>query len=263
MARDVRTIAARIPGRLHSMSSETTRFPNPEKRSAERGRAHRRARSGAKPMSYDVAFRHRQALDPSGLDSIAACLHAIQAAAKDCRNAGKPFETDPAVLLLARHLGQVATEKMPDRAALRSLCADAIADLARRPVLATLALRGVGHDDAAKRLFHSEARKALRRLADALGLEPGRYDLRVCAGGPAVSGEVILHGEQLYVQVSLSGYGPNQLLYRRVRDRRDYSGLRNHWATMRELLDPVAFAAKIAADLGIDVRSDAEPRLVA
>lgn len=165
--------------------------------------------------------------------------------------------------MLCRHLGDVAVANAPDRSALRTLCAEAIADLARRPVLATLALRGVGHDDAAKRLFHNEARKALRRLANALGLEPGRYDLRVCAGGPAVSGEVILHGEQLYVQVSLSGYGPNQLLYRRVRDRRDYCGLRNHWATIRDLLDPVAFAAKIAADLGIDVRPEVEPRLVA
>lgn len=214
-------------------------------------------------MTYDIALRFQQALDPSGLDSIAACLHAIQAAAKDCRNAGKPFECDPAVALLCRHLGDVAVAKAPDRTALRALCAEAIADLGRKPVLATLALRGVGHDDAAKRLFHSEARKALRRLADALSLESDSYDLRVCAGGPAVSGEVVLHGEQLYVQVSLSGYGPGDILYRRVRDRRDYCGLRNHSATMRELLDPVAFAAKIAADLGIDVRPDVEPRLVA
>lgn len=43
-------------------------------------------------MTYDVGYRFAQALDPSGLDTIAACLHAIQAAAKDCRNAGKPFE---------------------------------------------------------------------------------------------------------------------------------------------------------------------------
>ena len=214
-------------------------------------------------MTYDIAFRFQQALDPSGLDSIAACLHAVEAAAKDCRNAGKSFEFDPAVALLCRHLGEVATAKAPDRGALRTLCADAIADLARKPVLATLALRGVGHDEAAKRLFHSEARKALRRLADALGLSAGRYDLRVCAGGPAVSGEVILHGEQLYVQVSLSGYGPNQLLYRRVRDRQDYCGQRNHWATIRELLDPAGLAVKIAADLGIDVAPVAEPRLVA
>jgi len=119
-------------------------------------------------MTYDVHFRYTQALDPSGLDSVAACLHAIEAAAKDCRNAGMPFETDPAVILLACHFGEIATARMPDRAALRTRCADALAELARKPVLAKLALRGVGYDEGAKRLFHAEGRKALRRLADAL-----------------------------------------------------------------------------------------------
>lgn len=214
-------------------------------------------------MTYDVAFRHRQALDPSGLDSIAACLHAIQAAAKDCRNAGKPFESDPAVLLLARHLGEVATEKMPDRAALRGLCADELADLAHKPVLVTLARRGVAYEEDAKRTFHAEGRKALRRLADSLQLEPGSFEIRVCAGGPAVSGEVILHGEQLYVQVSLSGFGPGDILFRRCRGRTDYCGERNHWAGIRELLDPDRFAARLVNELRLDPPVSAEPRLVA
>lgn len=214
-------------------------------------------------MTYDVHFRYAQALDPSGLDSLAACLHAIQAAATDCRNAGMPFETDPAVVLLARHLGEVATARMPDRTALRTLCAEAITDLARKPVLATLALRSVGHDEAAKRLFHVEARKALRRLADALQLDPPDYDIRVCAGGPAVSGEVILHGEQLYMQVALSGYGPGEILFRRVQGRQDYCGERNHWAGIRELLDAERLAARVAHELGLEMPTVAEPRLVA
>ena len=37
-------------------------------------------------------------------------------------------------------------------------------------MLKTLALRGVAYDEPAKRLFHSEGRAALRRLAEALGL---------------------------------------------------------------------------------------------
>lgn len=214
-------------------------------------------------MTYDVAFRHRQALDPSSLDTIAACLHAIQVAAKDCRNAGKPFETDPAALLLARHLGEVATAKMPNRAALRSLCAHELADFAHKPVLVTLSRRGVSYDEDAKRTFHAEGRKALRRLADSLQLEPGSFDIRVCAGGPAVSGEVILHGEQVYVQVSLSGFGPGDILFRRCRGRTDYCGERNHWAGIRELQDPDRFAARLAAELRLDPPFSAEPRLVA
>lgn len=103
----------------------------------------------------------------------------------------------------------------------------------------------------------------MRRLAEELGFDTGSYDLRVCAGGPAVSGEVILHSDALYVQVSLSRYGRNDVLYRRVRTRQDYCGERNHWATMRELLDPLKLAAKIAIDLGLDLQPREQPRLVA
>ena len=214
-------------------------------------------------MTYDIHFRYSQALDPSSLDSVATCLHALQAAAKDCLNAGLPFEADPAVMLLARHMGDVAIAKMPDRAALRSLCADAIADLAHKPVLVTLARRGVSHDEDAKRLYQAEARKALRRLADALVLDPATYDIRVCAGGPAVSGEVILHGEQLYVRVSLGGYGPSEVLFRRVSGRIDHVGARNHWAAISELIDADAFSARLCRELGLHRPMHVQPRLVA
>ena len=152
---------------------------------------------------------------------------------------------------------------MPDRVALRSLCADAIADLARKPVLVTLARRGVSHDEDAKRLYQAEARKALRRLADALVLDSGTYHIRVYLGGPAVSGEVILHGEQLYVRVSLRGYDPGEVLFRRVSGRTDHVGARNHWATTSELVDADAFAARLCRELGLDPSMQMQPLLVA
>ena len=93
-------------------------------------------------MTYDVAFRHQQALHPSALTTMAATLHAIGAAITDCRNAGKDAETDPAVVLLARHLGTVCAA-MPADAELRRRSLDAIADLRRFPALRTLAVRGV------------------------------------------------------------------------------------------------------------------------
>jgi hypothetical protein len=214
-------------------------------------------------MTYDVGYRFAQALDPSGLDTIAACLHAIQAAAKDCRNAGKPFETDPAVVLLAQHLGQVTCAKMPDRTALRSLCGQALAEIARTPLLTLLAARGVDHDADAKRTFHTEAHRALRRLAEALQLASGTYEIGVCAGGPAVSGEVILHGDELYVQVSIGGFGRGEVLFRRRRGRSDYVGERNHWARMAELIDHATLAARIARELGLAMPVELQPRLVA
>ena len=214
-------------------------------------------------MTYDVGYRFAQAVDPSGLDTIAACLHAIQAAAKDCRNAGKPFETDPAVVLLSQHLGAVARAKMPDRAALRSLCGQAVAEIARAPLLTVLAARGVDHDADAKRTFHTEARRALRRLAEALQLASGTYEIRVCAGGLAVSGEVILHADELYVQVSIGGFGGGEILFRRCRGRSDYVGERNHWARMAELVDPATLAPRITRELGLAMPVELQPRLVA
>lgn len=214
-------------------------------------------------MTYDVGYRFAQAVDPSGLDTIAACLHAIQAAAKDCRNAGKPFETDPAVVLLSQHLGAVARAKMPDRAALRSLCGQALAEIARTPLLTVLAARGVDHDADAKRTFHTEARRALRRFAEALQLASGTYEIRVCAGGPAVSGEVILHADELYVQVSIGGFGGGEILFRRCRGRSDYVGERNHWARMAELVNSATLAARIARELGLAMPVELQPRLVA
>jgi hypothetical protein len=204
-------------------------------------------------MSYDLPFRHRQALDPSGLDSIGACLHALQAAAKDCRNAGTPFETDPSVVLLAQHLGAVATRLHPEQTALRAICAEQLAELEPQPVLALLARRGVAYDDDAKRLFHSAARKALRDLAQHLALTPIDYDLRVNPGGIAVSGEVTLHADNLYVQVSIGIFGGHEILYRTVRGRDDYCGGRNHFARIDALLAPDSFAARIAADLGLEL----------
>lgn len=214
-------------------------------------------------MTYDTHFRHAQALDPSGLDTIAACLHAIQAAAKDCRNAGVPFESDPAVVLLARHLGSIAALAFPDGQALRGLCADALAEIRRNPMLVVLARRGVAYDADAKRAFHTEARKALRLLADALGLSADGFDLRICAGGPAVAGEVILHADRLYVQVSVGSFGGHDVLFRRCRDRSDFCGERNHWACIEELLDPAKLAVRIARELGLELLEQEAPRLVA
>lgn len=52
-----------------------------------------------------------------------------------------------------------------------------------------------------KRRFHSTARTRLRRLAQELGFDTGSFDLRSNKGGIAVSGEIILHHERVYVQV--------------------------------------------------------------
>jgi hypothetical protein len=65
----------------------------------------------------------------------------------------------------------------------------------------------VSYDPEAKRLFHVHARRQLLALAAVLGLAPCAFDLRSNQGGIAVSGEVTLHADRLYVQVSQPATG--------------------------------------------------------
>lgn len=97
-----------------------------------------------------------------------------------------------------------------------------------------------------KRLFHRNARRQLEKLAAALGLEPGDYDLRSNKGGIAVSGEVTLHADLLYVQASQPASGSNTgILFRNCEGRRDYVGGPNHFASLDLLHDPAALATLI------------------
>ncbi|TAJ74142.1 MAG: hypothetical protein EPO45_17235 [Sphingobium sp.] len=215
-------------------------------------------------MSYDIAFRFQQALDPAALTTLPTALHALKAAIADCRNAGLPHESDPAVILLARHLGAIATQSEPPDVELRRACMDAIAELKRKPALIALAHKGVAHDEPAKKLFHREGRKALKRLAGALKLPQGEYDLRSIMAGPAVSGEVILHGAEVYVQLSLGAMGPGRgVMFRKVAGRKDYSGERNHFASVQDLMSPDTLAARIRRELHLSEPDTPPSRLLA
>jgi hypothetical protein len=215
-------------------------------------------------MTYDLAYRYQQALDPAGLETIGNALHALEAAIIDCRNAGVAFEDDPAVLLLARHLGAVATQARPTGFQLRRACLDQIAALRRTPALLAIARRGVAFDDAAKTAFHGEGRKALRRLAEALGLSERDYDVRSNKGGRAASGEITLHGEEVYVQLSLDCRSMDrEILFRRVDGRKDYLGDRNRWTSVRELLAPDRFASRLREELALTPPIAAPVRLFA
>jgi len=200
-------------------------------------------------MPYDVAFRHQQALDPSALVTIGASLHAITRAIDDCRNAGIAFETDPAVILLARHLASVTARQSED-ALLKRRCMDRIAELRQHPALLTLAVRGVAHDAAAKDRFHSDGRKALRRLAETLGLDPAHYDLRSNRSHASRSGVITLYGEELWMQLSLHGtMADREVIYRRVSGRHDHLGERDCYASIRDLLAPERFAVRLRKEL--------------
>lgn len=206
-------------------------------------------------MTYDLAFRFARALQPDALVTIQSSCKALADAMKDARNAGCEIERDPAVILLGRHLGRVASgldpaARYPADGTMRQACFDRIAELRAKPAIVPLARRGVAYDPEAKRAFHREARAALAALARKLGLVPRDYDLRVNAGGIAVSGEVTLHADTFYVQISRGVMGPGrEILYRRCNGRRDYCGDRNHFADISVAIDAGRFATLLRRDL--------------
>ena len=89
-----------------------------------------------------------------------------------------------------------------------------------------------------KRRFHSTARARLRQLAYALGFAAGSFDVRSNQGGIAVSGEITLHHDDVYVQVCQPATRADSgILIRTCAGRRDYTGGRNHFAPLRSLDD--------------------------
>src|SRR5262249_6523585 len=64
--------------------------------------------------------------------------------------------------------------------------------------------------------------------------------------GIAVSGEITLHADRLYVQVSQSAMGYDSgILFRSCRDRRDYVGGMNNFASLDLLRRPGELARRI------------------
>ena len=97
-----------------------------------------------------------------------------------------------------------------------------------------------------KRDFHLASRRQLRRLAGALGLPPGSFDIRNNAGGIAVSGEIILHGDHVYVHVSQPATGHDSgVMFRTCEGRKDYTGGPNNFASLDLLNQPDDLAHRI------------------
>lgn len=95
-------------------------------------------------------------------------------------------------------------------------------------------------------MFLQNVRRQLKKLAEALGLKPGGYDLRSNKGGTAVSGEVTLHADRLYVQACQPATGSNTgILFRSCEGRSDYVGGPNHLASLDLLHEPTALATLI------------------
>lgn len=104
------------------------------------------------------------------------------------------------------------------------------------------------YDATQKHRFHVLAAARLRMLAVAhLGFAKGAFDLRSNPGGIAVSGEITLHHEAVYVQVSQPAFagGDIGILIRTCQGRRDYAGGHNHFAPLALLDDLPELARRV------------------
>ena len=209
-------------------------------------------------MNFDTTHRHAQALDPSALTTIRTTLHAIEQGIIDCRNAGVDPDTDPAIVLLARHLA-VASSNCATDTVLQAACRRQLDDIARFPALLTFAISGVAYDAAAKDRFHKDGSKALRLLARALNLQHGTYVVSSWTGDASQSGAVTLVGEGLSVTLRVGGlHEGREIAYRAITDGMEQPP---RFATMRALLDPSRFAARLHREL-TNHRTDTVPTAV-
>lgn len=201
-------------------------------------------------MTYDVPFRHMQAIDPSSLNTITTTLHALNRAMEDCRIAGIDPDHDPAIALLARHFATVTADRADDDS-LRFACNRRMAELERFPALLTLTVRGVAYDRVAKERFHSDARKAMKSLALEIGLAPGSYTVNSTPSDPAIAGYVALSSDDLSIMVSVGPlHDGNEVQY--FAKRGPAAGQKLRFAPMRDFVRTARFAARIRRDLHLD-----------
>lgn len=94
------------------------------------------------------------------------------------------------------------------------------------------------YDADAKVNFHKHAKKQLTLLALELGFLKDGIDLRSNKGGIAVSGEITLHHDKVYIQVQQSCMGGG-ILFRTCQGRKDYTGGHNNWVDNLNMLNDV------------------------
>lgn len=213
-------------------------------------------------MFYDVPYRHQQAVDPAALSTIAITLQAMTKALDDCRNAGVDPNTDPAMVLLARHMATVSTNRAP-RSILRHACDKRLQSLKRYPALLALSIRGVEYDQAAKERFHEDATVAMRDLASALALVEGSYTIASTQGEVSESGYVLLAAADVAVMVRVGRrFEGREVSYRAVVPGVDQT---NRNASMADLLRPARFAERLTRELRLRPApaSVSEPSLIA
>jgi hypothetical protein len=96
----------------------------------------------------------------------------------------------------------------------------------------------LSYNEENKAVFHRLGKQVLKQVAIDLGLQEGTFEVRSNLGGIAVSGEVTLHGDKIYVQISQSCMGRDgDILYRSCKGRKDYTGGMNNFMGVSTLVN--------------------------
>jgi hypothetical protein len=131
----------------------------------------------------------------------------------------------------------------------------------KRVINELIALVGsdLGYNDEGKARFHDRSNGILYALAQSLGYKPDEFEVRHNLGGIAVSGEITLHSDSLYVQFSQTCLGRDMgFMWRTCRGRKDYTGGPNQWAKWDELHDLDKLARKMLDQVERRNRVDAQ-----
>lgn len=99
-----------------------------------------------------------------------------------------------------------------------------------------------------KNEFHKKGQAFLKKIAELLGLHSSEYQIRSNVAGIAVSGEITLHTDSLYMQINCSSMNGSMILYRSCNGMTDYCGGPNNYAFFDKLQtkeQKEAFIAKL------------------
>lgn len=98
-----------------------------------------------------------------------------------------------------------------------------------------------------KQEYKNLGRRILKYIAQEMALKEGEYEIRWNPGGIAVSGDHILHTQNVYLALH-DNLGTGWFYYRRCEGLRDFSGGTNqivHWKDIENGLEPLIEALKI------------------
>ena len=132
---------------------------------------------------------------------------------------------------------------------LRQRCVADRAAVLASPALLAIAGNSVGDDDRAKRTFHYQARRALARLAEAIGLDPHAARINSALGADHEDGTTELRHADIGIRIVPRSFLPDsEISFNRYRKGEPAGKV--HLAPIAELLDAAAFARRLAAKIG-------------